>query len=494
MGGVSRIVSRARADRPRLTPFHQRVAAEALTARGGGGASRLAPALAHSAVDLNPHQIEAAAFALASLSTGGAVLADEVGLGKTIEAGLVLAQLAAEGKGRAVILVPASLRAQWRDELSLEVRPRRGRRGRRQRPRRGAARAQDEPLRHRRHRHLLAPLRGDAGRRGRAGPLGRRRHRRGPPAAERLPARSPHRPGAAQGAPEVPEAPPHRDAAPERPHGAARPRRLHRRRAPRERGGLPAPVRDGRARRGPGRRPQGAPRPGRGPDPAPAGEGVREVHGAPLDRRGLRAHARGAGALRPRLRVPPPRGRAGHPARRGARCSCSSTARSSRRRPSPSPRTLDRLADSLEEKLAGAECAAQADLLLDAGRLLRGGRGAVRRRPRRGAGEGPGRGAGDALGAGRAARLRPARPDHQVERQGRGARARPRPLLHRGEGLRLAGEGGGLHRVPPHPGPPREAARVEGLLGHLPLRRRLRRPTGGRRSSRSSATARRSCS
>jgi hypothetical protein len=118
MGGVSQVVTRARGDRPRLTPFHQRVAAEALTVRGGGGTARLAPALAHSAVDLNPHQIEAAAFALASLPTGGAVLADEVGLGKTVEAGLVLAQLAAEGKGRAIILVPASLRAQWRDELS----------------------------------------------------------------------------------------------------------------------------------------------------------------------------------------------------------------------------------------------------------------------------------------------------------------------------------------------------------------------------------------
>src|SRR5512146_720242 len=117
MGGVSQVVSRARGDRPRLTGFHQRIAAEALTARGGGGASRLAPALAHSAVDLNPHQIEAAAFALAALPTGGAVLADEVGLGKTVEAGLVLAQLAAEGKPRAVILVPASLRAQWREEL-----------------------------------------------------------------------------------------------------------------------------------------------------------------------------------------------------------------------------------------------------------------------------------------------------------------------------------------------------------------------------------------
>jgi hypothetical protein len=119
MGGVagSQAASRDGGDRRRLSAFHQRIAAEALTARGGGGASRLAPALAHSAVDLNPHQIEAAAFALASLPTGGAVLADEVGLGKTIEAGLVLAQLAADGKGRAIVLVPASLRAQWRDEL-----------------------------------------------------------------------------------------------------------------------------------------------------------------------------------------------------------------------------------------------------------------------------------------------------------------------------------------------------------------------------------------
>src|SRR5512137_2403595 len=109
---------RATVEKPSaLTRFHQRIAAEALTARSGSGASRLAPALAHSAVDLNPHQIEAAAFALAALATGGAVLADEVGLGKTVEAGLVLAQLAAEGKPRAVILVPASLRAQWRDEL-----------------------------------------------------------------------------------------------------------------------------------------------------------------------------------------------------------------------------------------------------------------------------------------------------------------------------------------------------------------------------------------
>ncbi len=101
-----------------LTRFHQRVFAEALTAAGGEGPAALAPALAHSAIDLNPHQVEAAAFALSALPLGGAVLADEVGLGKTIEAGLVMAQLAAEGRERVLVLAPASIRAQWRDELS----------------------------------------------------------------------------------------------------------------------------------------------------------------------------------------------------------------------------------------------------------------------------------------------------------------------------------------------------------------------------------------
>jgi superfamily II DNA or RNA helicase len=118
MGGVSgQRAAQVQGQATALTRFHQRIAAERLTTRGGSGTSRLTPALASSAVDLNPHQIEAAAFALASLPTGGAILADEVGLGKTVEAGLVLAQLAAEGKTRIAILVPASLRAQWRDEL-----------------------------------------------------------------------------------------------------------------------------------------------------------------------------------------------------------------------------------------------------------------------------------------------------------------------------------------------------------------------------------------
>jgi superfamily II DNA or RNA helicase len=105
----------AAADVP-LTPFHQRLVAEELEL-GQSGAARIASALTASTVDLNPHQIEAAAFALEALPRGGGILADEVGLGKTIEAGIVIAQLAAEGRGRILILCPAPLRAQWQGEL-----------------------------------------------------------------------------------------------------------------------------------------------------------------------------------------------------------------------------------------------------------------------------------------------------------------------------------------------------------------------------------------
>ncbi len=70
-----------------------------------------------ASVDLNPHQIEAALFALASPISKGVILADEVGLGKTIEAGIVLCQLWAERKRRLLILCPASLRKQWAMEL-----------------------------------------------------------------------------------------------------------------------------------------------------------------------------------------------------------------------------------------------------------------------------------------------------------------------------------------------------------------------------------------
>lgn len=65
----------------------------------------------------NPHQIEAVIFALSRLGDGGCILADEVGLGKTIEAGLVIAQLRAEGARRVLLITPKTLIGQWRQEL-----------------------------------------------------------------------------------------------------------------------------------------------------------------------------------------------------------------------------------------------------------------------------------------------------------------------------------------------------------------------------------------
>ena len=77
----------------------------------------LIPALMDARVDLNPHQIEVALFAFSSPLSRGALLADEVGLGKTIEAGIVLSQKWAERKRKILVIVPSSLRKQWNREL-----------------------------------------------------------------------------------------------------------------------------------------------------------------------------------------------------------------------------------------------------------------------------------------------------------------------------------------------------------------------------------------
>ncbi len=74
--------------------------------------------MASARVDMNPHQVEAACFALKSPLAKGVLLADEVGLGKTIEAGLVMAQKWAEKKRSILLVVPASLRKQWNQELA----------------------------------------------------------------------------------------------------------------------------------------------------------------------------------------------------------------------------------------------------------------------------------------------------------------------------------------------------------------------------------------
>jgi len=77
----------------------------------------LTQTIASARVDMNPHQVEAAMFALASPLSHGVILADEVGLGKTIEASLILAQKWAERRRKLLLIAPATLRKQWSQEL-----------------------------------------------------------------------------------------------------------------------------------------------------------------------------------------------------------------------------------------------------------------------------------------------------------------------------------------------------------------------------------------
>ena len=100
-----------------ITNFHAKYYAHDLTRRAASGLDRLSMSLFDAAVDLNPHQIEAALFALQSPLSKGVILADEVGLGKTIEAGIVLCQCWAERKRRLLVICPASIRKQWALEL-----------------------------------------------------------------------------------------------------------------------------------------------------------------------------------------------------------------------------------------------------------------------------------------------------------------------------------------------------------------------------------------
>lgn len=101
-----------------ITPFHAIFYANELIRRGGDGLDRLNQSLFDASVDLNPHQVEAALFALHSPISKGVLLADEVGLGKTIEAALVLCQFKAERKKHLLVICPASLRKQWQIELA----------------------------------------------------------------------------------------------------------------------------------------------------------------------------------------------------------------------------------------------------------------------------------------------------------------------------------------------------------------------------------------
>ncbi len=101
-----------------ISAYHAKYYAHELTRRhSADGVDRLSQSLFDASVDLNPHQIEAALFALRNPLQEGVLLADEVGLGKTIEAALVISQYWAERRRRLLIVCPASLRKQWAQEL-----------------------------------------------------------------------------------------------------------------------------------------------------------------------------------------------------------------------------------------------------------------------------------------------------------------------------------------------------------------------------------------
>ena len=102
----------------KLTDYHAKYFAYELTKRSSSDSlEKLTATLSNAQVDLNPHQIEAALFAFRSPLSKGAILADEVGLGKTIEAGLVISQKWAERKRKILLIVPSNLRKQWNAEL-----------------------------------------------------------------------------------------------------------------------------------------------------------------------------------------------------------------------------------------------------------------------------------------------------------------------------------------------------------------------------------------
>lgn len=94
-----------------ITDYHAKYFAYELSKRHPSNSlEKLTGAVASAQVDLNPHQVDAALFAFHSPLSKGALLADEVGLGKTIEAGLVISQRWAERKKRILIITPSNLR------------------------------------------------------------------------------------------------------------------------------------------------------------------------------------------------------------------------------------------------------------------------------------------------------------------------------------------------------------------------------------------------
>ena len=103
----------------KITSYHAKYFAHELTRRyASNSLQKFTASLSDAQVDLNPHQVGAALFAFQSPLSKGALLADEVGLGKTIEAGIVISQKWAERKRKILIVAPANLRKQWNQEMA----------------------------------------------------------------------------------------------------------------------------------------------------------------------------------------------------------------------------------------------------------------------------------------------------------------------------------------------------------------------------------------
>ena len=101
-----------------FTEYHAKYFAYDLTRQlPSNSIGKFVASLQDAQVDLNPHQVDAALFAFQSPLSKGAILADEVGLGKTIEAGIILSQQWAERKRKLLIIAPSNLRKQWNQEL-----------------------------------------------------------------------------------------------------------------------------------------------------------------------------------------------------------------------------------------------------------------------------------------------------------------------------------------------------------------------------------------
>ena len=100
-------------DRQPLSSYQSQYFAWLLTRRAASNSvDALASTLVDAQVDLNPHQVEAALFACRNPLSRGVLLADVVGLGKAIEAGLVISQRWAERQRHILIVVPANSRVQ----------------------------------------------------------------------------------------------------------------------------------------------------------------------------------------------------------------------------------------------------------------------------------------------------------------------------------------------------------------------------------------------